>query len=43
MDVIICIGRISRYVKGKCHKESRKWKFKICDSRRIFVGLERRI
>ena len=42
-QVLSYIGRVSRYVERECHEELRKWEFELCNSRSIFVRLERRV
>ena len=40
MSFIIYIGKFSRHLKGKYYKRFRKWKFELCNSRRVFVRFE---
>ena len=36
IDIVICIGKISRYIEGKYTKRSRKRTVRIQDNRGIF-------
>jgi len=36
MDIIICIERVSRYLKGEHFKGFGYWNIGICDNREIF-------
>ena len=43
MSAIVYVGRISRHLEGEYHRRFRKWKFELCNYRRVFIRFEARI
>ena len=43
VSAIIYIRKIGRYLDRECNGRFEKWKFELCNSKRIFGRFERRI
>jgi len=43
VNFIIYTERVSKYLKGECNGEFKKWESKLCNSKRVFGRFEVRV